>query len=359
MEILSPGTRDDVAVTDAAVRLGGWFSGSDMSSCLPHGARIVVIQPGGDTATATAAGLVDSDTWLFSEHEPPLSCGGAVHVPIAGGLELPGDELIVADDIYIQILDYSSLAYLSVAGPTAVRITCLEDLQAFLADADRAMCSGDWSEQLAHPSVQLADQAALADPGGRPSPQRVYVTAEGQVRTGIGGTDLAHIDAGAEAVAAALDSQETDSSLDAMIPHERLAQAAADRPWLARYLQALETRRRLTRRYGCGIAVSGFGTRFQPGLPKQPAEGAEAPLLLQLARDTYAVRTQDDRLFRLGRDAARLLEVFAVLPEETALPTAVNLLDMTAQQVARIRADLTARLQLAPGGSLETDEAAE
>ncbi|MFF3110445.1 daptide biosynthesis RiPP recognition protein [Kitasatospora sp. NPDC057904] len=326
-------------------RLCEWFAGDTAPDRRNPGG--VLVEPGGDVDPVLAAGLVAPGAWLFAEDAD----GGGTGVPgisVGGGLAHPGDELSVADEVYVQTFDYCSLPYLSIAGPTVVRITGEADHAAFLADADRAAHGGVWAAALGHSSVHPADIGALAAPARRPGTGRLYVTTDGTVRTGIGGSDLARVEDGAEAVAMALAAHGGDPTLDGVLERSVLLAGAASRPWLGRYLRALDVRRRLAGRFGGEPTVSGFGVRLTPGLPTAPVEAVDAPLITEHDGTCYAGPADGSRLFRLGRDSARLLEVFAVLDEaEQAAAEAARLFQVTPSRAAELHADLTARL----GGS--------
>ncbi|MFE9373209.1 daptide biosynthesis RiPP recognition protein [Streptomyces sp. NPDC006711] len=322
--------------TENAVRLSSWFAGEEGAPAAA--AHSILVQSGGDVRAVLNAGLAASGAHVFSD-APSCAVEGAdiQHVTVEGEVELSGDELIVSGNLYVQVFDYGSLPYLSVAGPTVVRMTCPEDYEAFLADADRAVREGDWAEGLAHPSVQLADVRTLAAPDQDTGLGRLYITSDGQVRTGIGGAGLGAVGAGATAVQAALDTYAGDPSLDSVVPRQLLSAGAAERPWLGRYVRALDVRRRLARKHGTDIRVSGFGGRFTPELPSRPVEAADQPLLLEISGDTYAVRAGDCRLFRMGRGSARLLEVFSTLRTAgTTDVTAEAAMDEAAARAGRL-----------------------
>ncbi|MEV7024528.1 daptide biosynthesis RiPP recognition protein [Kitasatospora sp. NPDC093558] len=324
--------------SEEAARLCAWFAGGGAVG--GPSSQDVLVEPGGDPSAVVSAGLLAPGAWLFAA-DAPGSHPEVFQVAIDGGLEHPGDELVVADELCVQILCYCSLPRLSIAGPTVVRIACAEDHAAFLADADRAAYDGVWAAALAHIAVQLADVGTLAAPDRSPDAGRLYVTADGMVRTGVGGSDLARVEDGADAVAAALAAQGGDPALDAAVERSALLTGAALRPWLGRYLQAVEVRRRL----GGDTAVSGFGMRFTPGLPTAPVDDPTAPILIEHAGTAYAVGLDGSRLFRLERDAARLLEVYAVLSGDGhATAEAARLFDLSPAQARELHRSLIDRI---------------
>jgi hypothetical protein len=336
---------------EEAARLCAWFAGG--SAVAGGSSGDVLVEPGGDPDAVLAAGLLPSGGRLFAASAPTRP-SPVVRIAVEGGLEHPGDELVLAGELYVQTFDYGSLPYLSIAGPTVVRITCAEDHAAFLADADLAAERGVWVEALSHAAVQLADAATLAAPDRWPGTGRLYVTAAGAVRTGVGGSDLARVEDGAAALAGALAAHGGDPTLDAVVERSVLLAGAAARPWLGRYLRAVEVRRCLSGRFGGPTAVSGFGMRLTAGLPTVPVEAPDAPLIVENGGTAYAVMNGGTRLFRLGRDAARLLEVFAALgPEgrDGAAAEAARLFDISPARARELHRDLITRLGEADGES--------
>lgn len=341
---------EELVESENAERLSSWFTGEEGG---PHPvAHSVLVQAGADVRALAQSDLLADGAFVFCDAPAALLEGtGLRQVAVEGGAEHAGDELIVSGNLYVQVFDYGSLPYLSVAGPTVVRMTCSEDYEAFLDDADRAVREGVWAEGLSHPSVQLADVATLTSPLRATGLGRLFVTADGQVRTGVGGQDLGPVGAGAEAVRAAVARFAGDPSLGSVVPAPLLRSGAAERPWLPRYAHALEVRRRLAEKFGTDVRISGFGGRFTPELPSPPTESADRPLLVSAGGDTYAVRTADYRLFRLGHSSARLLEVFSALCAEgaedsraRAAAVAGRLLDLPADEALRAYAAVEAQL---------------
>ncbi len=361
----------ELTEAEAAEQLSAWFAGEVAGA--RTAAHSVLVQSGGDVRAVVESGLLAPGACVFAADAHVVAAGpaelpeggGPRAVEVEGGVEYSGDELVMSGNLYVQVFDYGSLPYLSVAGPTVVRVTGPEDHEAFLDDADRALRDGVWSEGLAHPSVQLADLTTLVSPTKDTGLGRLYVTADGQVRTGVGGQDLGPVTAGSEALRAALDAGAGDPSLGSVVPDDVLRAGAAERPWLGRYAKALEVRRRLAPKYGTDVRVSGFGGRFTEGLPAHPVESADEVLLVEVLGDFLAVRTHDYRLFRLGKGSARLLEIFSALGATSPLgatsspdaanstdaahaaATAARLLDMTDDEARDAHAALTARLGLA------------
>ena len=124
-------------------RLIEWFSGrgAELSRPAdPGSVRTVFLESAEhlDLVTDPHTGIAGADSYVFFPEggaRPPHSVEACL-VPYAGSLAFPGDELVIGDDHFFQVLDYRASAYLSVVGLTAVRIADEDDYAAFVADAD-------------------------------------------------------------------------------------------------------------------------------------------------------------------------------------------------------------------------------
>ncbi|MFE0019869.1 daptide biosynthesis RiPP recognition protein [Amycolatopsis sp. NPDC059021] len=225
--------------------------------------------------------------------DPPI-------VAYEGGLSEPGDELLVGDDLFVYTQDYLATPFLAVAGPTVVRIGGEADYAGFLQDADLARARGVFVEQLLHPGVFLADQCALGTTHPCAGARRLHVSAAGEVRTAPGGPPLGTVES--------FTYTGDKTCLGGVIDTSVLDEARASRPWLSRYLRAVDTLRDLRANGRSGYAVSGFGARLTEGLPDLQ-EPVDAPLLLWHDDEFLMCDPVRERVFRLGRDAAKILEL--------------------------------------------------
>ncbi|GAA2105512.1 hypothetical protein GCM10009759_42690 [Kitasatospora saccharophila] len=326
-------------LAEAALRLQRWVSG-----CYPEPlptALEIVVAPGADPAPLLASGLVTADTWIFADRDAAAVLAGATAatvVPTDGGFAFSGDEVALADEIFIQVFDYSSIGFLTVAGPTVVRITGDEDLAAFLADADRAAADGGFPEQLTHPAVQLADLPALAGAPTGSGCARLQLAGDGTLSSGPAAP------AGAEAPA-------SGQALDGVLTPGLLPAAHAERPWLARYVRALDAVRRLNARRPGSIRVAGFGHRFCPDLPTVPVEDVDAPLLVAIDGQPHALLGAELKMFRINAEAAVVLDAHQVLEPAAAEEHAARALGLEPGLVRELRATLLERLHLPAGGA--------
>lgn len=331
-------------------RLIDWFSGRGTGPSRPAdpgSVRTVFLESAEhlDLVTDPHTGVAGAGSYVFFPEggARPRHNTEACLVPYAGSLAFPGDELVIGDDNFFQVLDYRASAYLSVVGLTAVRIADEDDYAAFVADADLAYREGVFPAQLLHPLVTLADRCALGDglPCAGPV-NRLHVAKSGQVRTAPGGRLLGSVaedlrTALAAAVAHDEHSAGGDLCLAEAVPLETVRDAVAARPWLSRYLWATEAIRQCHLRGMTGLSVAGFGGSRIAGLPAAAhEEPTDAPMILWDGQDTVILVTIPHlRAFKLEPDAAALAEFLLVggsieraadlAHEYSALPPAVAL----------------------------------
>lgn len=250
-----------------------------------------------------------------------------------GGLRDPGDELFVAEGLFVHTQDYLATPFLAVAGPTIVRISGEADYDAFLEDADLARDQGVFVDQLLHPAVFLADQCALGSthPCDVDQLSRVYVSESGQVRTAPGGSSLVRTLSQPEDLidAARRASVSGDICLNGVVAAGLIDGARARRPWLSRYLSAIDVLRGLRAEGKADYRVSGFGGRLVGALPAGLVESADAPFLLWKDNEFLVCDAVRGRVFRVGADAARIVELL-LLTESTdqACELAVDVLGL-------------------------------
>ncbi|MFJ5546919.1 daptide biosynthesis RiPP recognition protein [Streptomyces sp. NPDC093225] len=205
---------------------------------------------------------------------------GVTVVTYEGELSAEADaEAGLHPDFYLQTQPYARARALAPLGPVLVRVTGPDDLDAFLGDADRARAEGVFPDHITHPAVQLADHRELGAPVEGDGPAlRLYVGSDGTVHLNPGGAPLG----GLGTPPADLDRAWRTVALDPRI---------TERPWLGRYLAALDAVRAARARGFGGIRVSGFGGR----LPAAGPDGAGTDAATDTGvRDVPDVRTAAD-----------------------------------------------------------------
>jgi hypothetical protein len=231
-----------------------------------------------------------------------------------GALSTPGDEFLVADDLFVYTQDYLATPFLAVAGPTIVRIDSEQDYAGFLQDADLARDKGVFVEQLLHSGVFLADQCALGTTHPCIGSARLHVSESGEIRTAPGGRALGTVDSDPNDVLRAADTPAGtgDVCLNAAVDAQTMDAARAPRPWLSRYLRAIDVLRGLRVNGLSGYRVSGFGGRLSATLPSELTEHTDAPLLLWNDDERLICDSAGERVFRLGSDAAKIVELLLI-----------------------------------------------
>lgn len=248
-----------------------------------------------------------------AEPEPHEATGAQVIV-WQGSLGEPGAEAGLHPDFYLQVQAYSITPYLSVLGPTLVRIVEEADFQAFLEDADRALNDGEFSAFLTHPSVQLADLGALGGNGDGDGPAlRLYVAADGAVSVAPGAAPLGPVGTPAAELHRAW--EDSAGALAGVLDEDLRREQLAARPWIARYLAAVGAIREAVTRGLEEPRVSGFGGRLVPALADHPVPqdtSGDTPVLLFNAEQALIHHPGDRRTIALSLDAAQAAEALLV-----------------------------------------------
>lgn len=293
-----------------------WATGTPLDPPAPApatGTHTLVLADAAHLAAVTAAGLAGPDTLVLVPGLPGEVPDGTAAYD--GSLTEPGGEFSNGQDFFLQTHAYAASPFMTVFGPTVVRVFDEDDHAAFLADADRALTDGVFPEFLVTSSVLLADPGALGgghDPADGPA-LRLYADPDGRVSLSPTGAVLGTVD----------DTLATLTARHAELTHGAagtLAAARADRPHLPRYLAAVTALRSLMARGVTGLSVSGFGSRLTPGLAATGAAAdlADPGLPIVLHRDEEAYAVAGSRLFALDVRAARALECLLATGGDTA-----------------------------------------
>ncbi|MCX5266155.1 daptide biosynthesis RiPP recognition protein [Streptomyces sp. NBC_00199] len=286
-----------------------WATASPLAGSPGAGVGTLVLADAAHIPAVTAAGLVGHRTLLLAPDDGTRDLAPAVGYQ--GSLTEPGDEFSNGQDFFLQTHAYAASPFMTVFGPTVVRVFDRHDFEVFLADADRALAEGVFPEFLLTSSVLLADPAALSgadDPADGPA-LRLYADRNGQVSTSPTGAVLGTVDDSLDVLAESFTrAGNAAAALDAALPAQTRAEALHDRPFLARYLAAVAALRSLMARGATGLKVSGFGSRLTPGLAVSGDDLADPslPIVLYGDEDSYVVA--GSRLFAVDRRAARTLE---------------------------------------------------
>ncbi|MEU7229367.1 daptide biosynthesis RiPP recognition protein [Streptomyces chrestomyceticus] len=285
-------------------------------------ALTVVLEDPQHLSVLLGSDVVDARTMVFA----PGHTGGTdgpVIVGYEGSLSEPGAEFSHDPGFYLQIQAYGISEYMSVVGPTLVRVADGTDFEIYLRDADRARHEGVFAEFLTNPVIQLADLPALGAGSQRDGPVlRLHVGRYGELSTSPGGRRLGTVGDSLCQVVAEWTRVNSETAqpcavcLGGALPESTRSSALADRPWLGRYLAALHGIRDLRAR-GLNITgVSGFGRRLVTALSELPdiadAVDPALPLLMWADDSVYAHSASDGRSFQLDRGTAEVAEALLV-----------------------------------------------
>lgn len=290
-----------------------WGTGKPGADHSATGAATVVLENAAHLSALLGSDLVGPNSTVFVPGL--LEDGGTPEGPFLAGYEgslsEPGAECSLGSDFYLQIQNYGISAYMSVVGPTLIRVADDMDLDAYVADADEARRTGVFPDFLTNPVIQLADLPALgAGPAGDGPRRRLHAGQDGTLSTAPGGAPLGVL------------GEDTLDELEARwLPGAATAAAApvAGRPWLGRYLAAVGAVRDLRARGAADVRVSGFGGRLGAAARAADAEGpvadgtdATLPLLLWSGENAYVHDPASGRTFGLDPVAAGLAEALLV-----------------------------------------------
>ncbi|MFD4633541.1 hypothetical protein ACFVYR_31205 [Streptomyces sp. NPDC058284] len=126
--------------------LMSWVTGRSCGLTLPdYGVATIVAERAEDVAWLAENGHAGAGTVVYAPEQSDagstteaLRGVGATRIPYRGSFVESGSEVQLGEDFFLQIQAYSIAGFLALLGPTAVRVTEPEDLDAFLADAEAA-----------------------------------------------------------------------------------------------------------------------------------------------------------------------------------------------------------------------------
>lgn len=288
----------------AALRLQRLFSGAlpDGETSSEATAEVLVLPGAGPDPLRDLA--LDPSSLVVAPEDAgvrPEHVGGAEVLTYEGGVGAE-DDLLLDGGLVVSVQPYAAAAFMPVTCPTLVSVTAPEDFEAYVEDADAAVALGAFPDALLHPLTALGDVCALGSehPCGTPMQTRAVVHPDDTVRPAVGGVPFPAAEPRPSACTGCLGGVAAPEDLDA---------ARAERPWLSRYLNAVETLRLLAGRLDAPAQVSGFGMRLSETLEPVPTEPAAAPMLVQAGEEVLVADPVSRRVLRAGPDAARILEV--------------------------------------------------
>ncbi|OZF36880.1 hypothetical protein CH294_10855 [Rhodococcus sp. 14-2483-1-1] len=280
---------------------------------VPSRAATVIVDHGADIDAVRNGDLVGPGTVLFVPEDAAtedaaahLARRGAALFGYSGSASVAGDEFSPNRDFYLELQTYGVAAFVSVIGPTVVRIADIDDFESYLADADAAHSAGQFAEFMTNPAVQLADATAFGAYLGDDGPElRVFVGSD-SVSTSPAGLSLGDPTTLLRDLRASWDSAQqsqdgafascgvcTSQAVDSAARRAALEQ----RPWLAHYLDAVAALRDLRARGIEDATVLGFGEEADPDNSRKAGE----PVVLQTTESAYLHDPRRNRTVEMPR----------------------------------------------------------
>lgn len=256
--------------------------------------------------------------------ETPPKVNGINIIPYQGDPTQPATELSIGADVFVQNQDYSTAEYMSVIGPTLLRMFTSEDFDVFLADLDAAEENGCFPEHLIHPAAQVSDRSALGDSTTLDGPKtRLHLRADGSWSVGPLGLTLGSLGDNFTYLQQAWRESSAGTAsvaLGNVIMEKKRANEISSRPWLGYALSVVTALQDLAARGIFNMSVSGFGGRFDDRLNKcarlneseYPPPDAVTPVLLWNSENTYLHIPQSGRTFWIDREVASAFEAVIV-----------------------------------------------
>jgi len=275
---------------------------------------VVTVEVGVHATELARNGVVGEDSLVFAPQDDPPGIPGVV--TYRGSVWNEGDELNLGGSFYLQAQKYAICEYMSVVGPTVIRVKDEEDFAIFLRDADIARESGAFPIYLANPLVFLADIPALGEPWKASGPdQRIHVRGNGEVSVSAFGKCLGTTDTPLSTLKARWEHENGVSqapcavALGEAVGEGVRSEGVRDRPWLGRYLAALNTIRQGLARGMAGLRVSGFGGYLAPGEGDLTDPANVIPVVSWNEDKALLFDPRSNRAFGMGTEAAALVEL--------------------------------------------------
>ncbi len=230
-------------------------------------------------------------------------------VPVSGSFDAAGEELLVDGSLSLEIQDYVAIPFVNLVGVTLVRITTEEDWQAFFDDAEEAFRSGHFVQQLTEVNAVLAERRLLSGvEKDNLVLARLHITWDGAVRTGPYGTKIGKVGDSLPDIRVRAVSLRPESAVAAVHYPWDIQDSLEAKPWIPRYLAALDAWKFIPREDRATTSLVGFGVSLYGATLKDGVPTASAPFILKRAAEHTLLDTKTGRLFSIGTDAAAIIE---------------------------------------------------
>ncbi|MFW0772943.1 daptide biosynthesis RiPP recognition protein [Paenarthrobacter nitroguajacolicus] len=237
-------------------------------------------------------------------------------VPVSGSFDAAGEELLVDGTLSLEIQDYVAIPFVNLVGVTVVRITTEEDWQAFFDDAGEAIRSGHFVQQLTEVNAVLAERGLLSGAGkGNLLLARLHITWDGSVRTGPYGTKIGKVGDSLVDLRVRAISLKPEAAVASVYYPWDIQDSLAAKPWIPRYLAALDAWKFIPREDRADTRLLGFGLSLYGAAANHGLPSASAPFILKRGAEHSLLDTQTGRLFKIGTDAAAIIEAVSNLKD--------------------------------------------
>lgn len=303
----------DLSSQFLANRLTQWARGEMATPLRPS----VILVPKSQAGWVADSGndLIDEGTLVLvrtQRGEDVLTHPVGKWISYQGEIEQPGDEIQVGKDFWLQTVDYQSLRFTTIAGPTVARLLDATDVTIFANDASGLRIKGDIDLMLVHPGVEIGDRCLLSGnpctAGGHLS--RLYVSENGNVRTVPSGLVLGQVG----------DTRETLARNAAVIADEGIDPCGSEEVSAAlskvnvgarrTFLNILDAIRTMQLRTGKAWFVSGVHGRVAYADPTGDVFAPREDLLMLWIDSQFVLfDTRQRRGFTIGSEAAEAFDV--------------------------------------------------
>lgn len=238
-------------------------------------------------------------------------------IPVAGTFDVAGEELLVDGSLSLEIQDYVAIPFVNLVGVTVVRITTKEDWQSFFDDAEEACRSGHFVPQLTEVNAVLAERGLLSGVRNL-NLARLHITWDGSILSGPYGTKIGRVGDSLTDLRIRSIALRPESAVAGVYFPWDLFDSLAAKPWIPRYLAALDAWKFIPHEDRAGTKLIGFGASVYGAALHEGLPQADAPFIVKRGTEYSLLDTSSGRRFTIGPDAAAIVEAISNLGDVDA-----------------------------------------